>query len=242
MSAHDRVHCLEQTLSRLLHDPTERQALRNGRLHDVPRHLVGDLRRVDRCPLDTLSVAIVDHVAHRQNRGVGTLKERFPSVFDSWTERHPGRETDLVAHFLRSAYGASWRPLGPAGGVCIEEAFARFATAHGLAPADTVHRHMVHAVGRALTVDPNPRFRPPQDFVGEAGRWIAVIAGDEPELVAAVGGRLITGRVTALVADVLQSPSNLPTDAHQRTAIALRERGLLSEMSRPVQTLYKPVA
>ena len=239
MSAHDRVAAIEDALVRLLFDGTERERFGQYASHVDDPQIDRDLRNPRRADLDALGTEVVKRLVQRPNRGVGTLGTAFPEVFAAWAERYPddAKGSRLIARFAASGTAMSWRPIHHVGlGRPLEGAFARFVVPLGLVPAETVERRMLLAVGRALVVDPNPGFLVPDAFVGRPGHWVALQAGSEPFLVAAIGGQLTSGPITGLVADIIRGRSNedvsgehgVDVTAVERTRVAILARGLLA--------------
>ena len=230
MSPHDRVARIEASLARLLTDASESARWSCRAPEGVPPALGGHALDSRRADLPALTAAIHERLATRRNRGVGSLSDRFPTALAEWTRQHPddAHAHSLVARFAASSHGQRWRPVTwRSVGPCLEEAFCDFVVSIGLVPAAAMRREMLYAVGRALVTCPDPLFVPPHEFVGRAGHWLAVVPGDPPEVVAAIGDQLITGAITPLIAETLVQPPHSDTPAHARMRSELSQRGLI---------------
>src|SRR5439155_341390 len=112
---------------------------------------------------------------------------------------------DLAADFAESPHFESYRAL-PSGedGTSLEEAFFHFCEEEAIADRATRKAECARAVIRGLVATPVPPFRLP-DFVFSAPRGhFAIVEEDEgTTLFAAIEHRLITGRITPFLANLL---------------------------------------
>jgi uncharacterized protein len=203
---------VEQALAGLLYDRDLRVRLASG---SPPPGLDADGARLFRslaaAELEEAAQAVRAMVRGRSHRGTGRLEALFPRSLAPWHARNQadGDLDELFAAFLMSPAAGHWRevPGGCGGedaaGCCLEEAFACFLEAEGGADPVTVEEELLSAVLRALTVAPDPAFRPPAAVRPAPGGWYAVTRASPPVLHAALDGRYLTGPVTPLVADLL---------------------------------------
>jgi uncharacterized protein (UPF0276 family) len=156
--------------------------------------------------LEAAAAAARAKVRDRAHRGTGRLVDLFPRCVAGWRAAHP-EDLDLdelFARFLASPAIHDWREHpGAEPGICVEEAFARFAQEQGLADRATCEEELLSAVLRALTVSPEPGFLPPAPVRRAPGGWFAVSAVDPPILHAAIDGRYLRGEVTPLIRSLL---------------------------------------
>lgn len=177
---------LETSLGRLLHDPGLRA-----------RWLVGEAPELGLESLDPDEVVraarnLQNDVFSRRHAGCGGLRTAFPQTLAAACDG----EAALVEAFQQHPAYAAWREIPYGGfGLCLEEAFFRFAESAGLGDADVRRREYLLAAGKALLVDPDPAFLTPTGFCRVAGGW-AARHGDE--IFAAVDGRLVIGRAVGL--------------------------------------------
>jgi uncharacterized protein len=204
---------IEQALAGLLYDRDLRGRLASGL---PPPGIDADgarlLRSLAAAELEEAALAVRAMVRSRDHRGTGRLEALFPRSLAPWRARRQadGDLDELFAMFLTSPAVGHWRevPGGGGGGedgagCCLEEAFARFLEAEGGAHPVTVEEELLSAVLRALTVAPDPAFRPPAAVRRAPGGWYAVTRTSPPVLHAALDGRYLTGPVTPLVAHLL---------------------------------------
>jgi hypothetical protein len=88
--------------------------------------------------------------------------------------------------------------------VSLEEAFFRFADERAIGDAPTRQAEYAGAILRALVVTPRPSFRIP-DFVRRAPAGYFAVLETGPTLVAALGGRFVTGPITPFLAALLDA-------------------------------------
>jgi hypothetical protein len=168
-------------------------------------------------------------VRDRRHRGVGGLADVFPRCVAAWRAAHPDDpELDgLFARFLSSSSIAAWREQpGDDSGAAIEDCFADFARAEGLATPTIVEDERLSALLRALTVSPEPSFRPPDAVRRAPGGWFALCAADAPVLYAALNNRYTRGPVTPVIATLLGGAA---PDGTQLVRARLVEMGLLAQ-------------
>jgi len=170
---------------------------------------------LDGAALEEVGRAVVAMVRDRSHRGTGRLADAFPLCVAAWARRHPddGGLDELHARFLSSPAAAAWREQATGDpGACLEQCFAAFARAEGLADAATVEEELLSALLRALAVTPEPAFVVPgavrRGKISEKTGWFAISAETErPVLHAASGGRYLRGEITPLIALLLDGAS-----------------------------------
>jgi hypothetical protein len=134
----------------------------------------------------------------------------------------------MFLRFLTSREIGAWREQpGVVSGACLEECFAAFARAEGLAKPLVCEEELMSVVLRALTVAPEPAFDPPPGVRRAPGGWFALSSAEPPVLHAAVAGRYVRGPVTpAIVAILRGAPADEPELAPVRARLV--EMGLLA--------------
>lgn len=193
---------LDETLDRLLHHRSFREAFRNGRA-EVTAEVRSALATLDLDALDDVAEQVLTDLLRRQHRGSGTLLTLFPRTLAAWQLTHPGDEAlrGLFSRFMESAAYQAHREVPHVGiGACLEEAFFRFCEAERIGDPVVREEEFIAAIVLALAVTPRPTFRVPPEVVRLARGWAAVARLGEPMLHAVVDGRLISGRVTAFLA------------------------------------------
>lgn len=142
----------------------------------------------------------------------------------------------LVEEFLESAAAIRWRDSGDdRRGICLEEAFFRFAEAVGLADRMTRNHEFISAIVRALVVCPEPAFAVPDEVRRCPAGWFAIAdtgTGSVPVLHAALGPRYVSGPITPLLASVLAGEPRGAPDAIERARVELAAMGLVTTASR----------
>ena len=137
-----------------------------------------------------------------------TLLEAFPRTIDAWQNANPARTTDdLAAAFAGSRHFEAYRARASSRrGISLEEAFFRFCGDERIGDPATRKGECGRAVIWALAAGAAPSFDPP-DFVLRAPRGHFVIVEEDQglTLVAAIDCRLVTGRVTPFLAELLSS-------------------------------------
>jgi hypothetical protein len=166
---------------------------------DVSAEDAEALGAVDRGELARTARQIREQILIVQHRGCGSLRTLYTRTIAG------ADEAGLAAAFVGSEEYAGYRELPFAGpGVCLEEAFYRFAEARGLGEAEAREEEFLLAVVRALVMSPDPDFVVPGELRRAPGGYYAVSERGEPRLFAALGGRMVVGPITPFLADVLR--------------------------------------
>jgi hypothetical protein len=174
------------------------------------------LDQIDRGQLVRTAAHIRGQILHRQQRGSGSLLNRFPRTIAAFA----GADLDgLAGEFLGSAQFDDYREVPFAGlGRSLEECFFRFAEARGLGEAAVREQEFLSAILRALVVNPDPDFSVPAEVRRAPGGYFAVSVRSGPTLFAALGGRFVTGALTPFLAALLVSPET-PDEVARRHAV-----------------------
>jgi hypothetical protein len=160
------------------------------------------------------------HVLERPHRGVGDIARVFPETLADWK----GTREELATAFMESEpFGAYVEHAFVGVGICLEEAFYRFATERELGAPGVRLRELVLALLRGLAVTPEPTFMLPE-IVRRAPKGFYVVLPEGPTLLAILGGKFVSGPITAHIAAVL-SGAIAPDEA---LAEELTRMGLLA--------------
>ncbi|MFO0675718.1 MAG: hypothetical protein U0169_04245 [Polyangiaceae bacterium] len=206
-----------------------------------------DLATLDPAELESSARLACRSVLDRSHRGVGSLRDAFPKTMALWTSQRPRTRADgfddaqvdpdeLAFAFAESTAFAAWTPMagGDAFGPPLEDAFRLFAEEDlGPTAVATARAECAFAILRALVVNPEPRFAVPA-FVRRAPRGFYVVLEnvEGPFLVAALGGRLVTGPVTPTLAAILRGEeATIPAAERpglEAARTGLRELGLVA--------------
>jgi len=179
---------LDATLARLVYD---REARDRRRAAQMP------LWSLDDDELESLADLVATRLLTRKHTGTGSLEDAFPEVF-------AGRDAKEIAISFLAAEGRSVvEGMCEPRGVTLEEAFARFAIRERLADGPVVLLRMAKAIARAVAVTSEPSFALPTLFDSVPGGIAAIVATEPPTLVAVLGGRVMEGPVTELLADLI---------------------------------------
>jgi hypothetical protein len=222
----------ETALICLLFDSDARAAWRRGALAET----VKALAMLAPGELEAAASATRAMVQQRAHRGAGRLADAFPRCIAGWRAAHPddGTLDALFDRFLASAAVAPWHEQpGREGGASIEECFAAFARAAGLADPLVCEEELLSVLLRALTVTPQPAFIPPPAVCRAPGGWFAVSAAEPPVLHAALRGRYWSGPITPLIAaTLLGRPGAIdgPSPSDSAAAAAVRARLVQMEL------------
>jgi len=199
---------LNRVLEALLYRRSDREAF-----------LAGDLARFGLSPEDADALGAIDkeqlvsaaklardHVVQRSHRGVGNLIQAFGETLRTWQGAHPSRTLDELAEdFVGSRHFEAYRTHAFAGqGLCLEEAFYRFAEDASVGSPAVRLRECAMAVFRGLASTPDPVFLLPE-FVRRAPKGFFVIDQSGPTLLAMLGGKFVEGVITPYIAAVLTS-------------------------------------
>ena len=217
------VITIDVALDRLLHKPRVlAEFLRRG-----PEALglaaadAAALGEIDREQLVRAAGHIRRELLHRQQRGCGSLVDRFPRTIAAHRAAHPedAELAGLAGELLDSDEFDAYRELPFAGvGSSIEECFFRFAEARALGDAAAREQEFLAAMLRALVVNPDPDFLVPAAVRRAPAGFFAVSVRSGPTLFAALGGRLVTGEITPFLAELLLAPDR-PEEVARRHAV-----------------------
>jgi uncharacterized protein (UPF0276 family) len=183
--------------------------------------------------LQQVSRRLAGEVLQHRQRGTGRVIDAYPGAVAAWRAAHPddGELRALGARFVASAAYGRHRALPWTGlGDCVEHAFAAFFATLGLLDPDALEAERLRAVVLALLVNPDPAFCVPPGVRRQGRGWVAVHrpAQGAPRLVAAVSGRLVSGEITPLLADLVEGRAPEPVVAASGAAVGrLREMGVL---------------
>ena len=135
-----------------------------------------------------------------------TLLDAFPRTIEAW--QHANRERtqdDLAASFAQSRHFEAYRAgASSRRGVSLEEAFFRFCEEEAISDPAMRKAECGRALIWALVATPDASFNLP-DFVlcAPRGHFVIVELDGGTTLFAAIEGRLVTGRVTPFLAELL---------------------------------------
>jgi hypothetical protein len=232
---------LSDALEALLYQPGERDAFFAG---DRSRFVLSPededaLQTIDRDQLLSAAKLARMHILERRHRGVGSLLEMFQKTLSSWKAEDPTREVDDLARaFVASAPFDAYRTNAFGGrGLCLEEAFFRFAEEHAIGSEPVRHREYALAVLRGLATVVDPSFVVPE-IVRRAPRGYYVVLPHGPTLMALLDGKFIEGPITPFIAEVLTEPHDpgRPRDRNpERAAVdeELTRLGLIAPRTLP---------
>jgi uncharacterized protein (UPF0276 family) len=210
------LHALDETLSRLVYDAGARTRRRATKM---------PLWSIDDDELESLADLVVSRLLERKHAGTGTLEDAFPEVFS-------GRDAKEIAQRFLAAEGRSVvEGMSEARGLMLEEAFARFAIREKLASETAVLVRLAKVAARAIAVAGEPSFAIPTVFERVPGGLAAVIPTTPPTLVAVLGGRVMEGTITKLLADLIAGESAALVAAKHRVAREVVEASA-TELSR----------
>ena len=196
-----------------------------------------DLAALDLDELERAARSACRGVLERSHRGLGSLLDTFPRTIEAWRCASPGRDLDeLAAELAESEAFRPWRPasaedpLGPP----IEDAFRVFCQ-QTLGPevGKLARAECAAAIVRALVVNPRPSFAVPSFLrVAPRGHYSVIERDGTDFLVAALGGRFVTGGLTPLLGAILRAedPSAAAMRAGGQAAAELRALGLIGEV------------
>jgi uncharacterized protein (UPF0276 family) len=213
------LDALDQTLSRLVYDEGARARRRATKM---------PLWSIDDDELESLADLVVSRLLERKHAGTGTLQDAFPEVF-------AGRDAHAIARrFLASEGRSVVEGMSEARGLMLEEAFARFAIREELADESVVLLRLAKTAARAIAVASEPSFAIPAIFERVPGGLAAVVQTSPPTLVAVLGGRVMEGAITSLLADLiagrpadaLAAKHGVPVEIVEASAAELTRRGL----------------
>ncbi len=171
---------------------------------------------------------VSERVGKRRSLGLAPLRERFAPVFSGWADRHPD-DLDgqgLLEAFCRHPAYRLWVEFpGQRAGLCLEEAFSRFAESLPWVDRAELTHCRYSSLIKALAIDPNPAFVLPPELRRRPGLDL-IVDSDNGRLYASVKGRVIIGPVTHLAVALLQgvSPATVAAGA-----------GLQREQLRPLE-------
>jgi hypothetical protein len=192
---------ISTALHRLLTDRAYRAAFLEGRHDELglsPEDLA-DLSTIDPAQLQAAANTFRDDLLRRQHRGTGSLRTLYRETLENLDPK------EVISCFMESSHYESYRETLHAGmGLCLEEAFYRFCEANEIGAPSVREREFLTAMARALLFSPRPGFHLPREFRWVPGGFVAVASrGETPTLCAALRGRLLTGPLTPLLADLL---------------------------------------
>lgn len=220
----------EQALALLVHSRRARECWRAGTL-DVPPEVAAELASLEVPAIESAAATFRRHVLERRHAGIGTLIDAFPRTVAAWRARHPNDKDldELVAVFLDSSAATEWQETpGHTDGISLEEAFYRFATAEQLGNASGRETEWLTAAIRMLALDDEPTYRVPEAIRRRPGVAWTLDHSEPPTLYAIVGGRILIGPVTRLVADLLVGgPHGVAPEAARLVRAQLCKMGLL---------------
>lgn len=233
---------LDGALERLLVDPAYRADFMAGRWE---RLAVTDedctaLQTIDRVQLERTADRVRADLAERQYRGSGGLKKLFAATIAAWEAAHPEAGADgIFAAFVGSPAYQTYRELPFAGpGVCLEEAFYRFACEAGIGDPEAREGEYLAAIVKAVLLSPDPTFTLPGELRRAPVGWFALSRlGVGTKLYAAARGRYIEGSVTPFLAELLSSSEapevvaarhRVPDAVRDEVVARFRELGLMT--------------
>ena len=217
---------MERTLTALLHRRDARAAL--AARDFAALGIAGDdeairaFSAIDVRELEASAALVRRALLDRRYRGTGGLCDWYPRTLVAWCRVHPDDvELDgLAATFLESSAGDAWRESGA--GLCLEEAFYRFACAAELGDPLVREEEWLSAQLRALALCPEPSFAVPAEVRRTPGGGWFALGGPAaaPVLHAAVGGKHIRGVITPALAAILCG-DHVPSEAVRRQLVDL---------------------
>ena len=216
---------LHEALDRLLHQRPYRQAFLEGRWSELelaPDDL-SELETVDRQQLSRAAEGIVRDLLQRKHRGCGGLAAAFEESISAWLA---GQEdpTDLLSlgyAFVEAPEYRSYRELSVgAPGLCLEEAFYRFARRKEIAPSELLEREYLRAAIKAVCMEEAPGFALPSGLERRGDMVFAMqhTLDRDVAFFCCIGGRITEGRLPLLVARLIEAQG-----ASERLTVALSE-------------------
>jgi hypothetical protein len=135
-----------------------------------------------------------------------TLLDAFPRTIEAWRRANRERTSeDLAASFAQSPYFEAYRTRASSRrGISLEEAFLRFTEENAIGDRATSKIECARALIWMLVATPDASYDLP-DFVLRAprGHFVVIEVDGGMTLFAAIEGRLVTGRVTPFLAELL---------------------------------------
>jgi hypothetical protein len=222
---------ISTALHRLLTDRAYRAAFLEGRHAELglSQEDLKDLSTIAPDQLREAATTFRDDLLRRQHRGTGSLRTLYRETLEHLDP------AEVISCFMESSHYDAYRETLHAGiGLCLEEAFYRFCEADGIGESTVREREYLTAIARALLFSPRPGFRLPGEFHWVPGGFVAVAThGESPVLCAAVRGRLLTGPLTQLLADLL-APGAVAQEVGSRHGVSAEAlaaaQGRLQEM------------
>jgi hypothetical protein len=193
---------LDEALYAVLFRRSAREAYLRGELAATADEREA-LSAIDVDQLDRAARMACEGILTRSHRGSGSLLDAFARTIAARGDGRPLFE--VAAAFTESRWFDEYRALPTCGGgVSLEEAFFRFADEEAIGDGPTRRAEYAAAILRALVVTPRPSFRIP-DFVRRAPAGYFAVLETGPTLVAALGGRFVTGPITPFLAALLDA-------------------------------------
>jgi hypothetical protein len=217
------VRGLNEALERLLFRESDRDAFLAGDTarFGLSREDEDALATIEREQLLSAATMARAHVLERPHRGVGNVERVFAETLADWN----GTREELAIAFTESEPFAAYVEHGFGGtGICLEEAFYRFATERSLGVPETRLRELALGLLRGLAATPEPTFTLPE-IVRRAPRGFYVVLPAPPTLLAILDGKFVSGPVTPELAAVLTGA----VPAHGAIAKELSRMGLMAE-------------
>ena len=237
---------LHEALDRLLHHRGYRQAFLDDRWEELDLDPTDwpHLETIDRTQLQRAAAGIAKDLLARKHRGCGGLAVAFEKSLAHWQEAQ-GKHADieeLIYRFLESPAYDDYKELAVGEpGLCVEEAFYRFALREGIGPRAMLEREYLTAGIKAVSMEPAHAFRLPAGLRRRGRLLFAVQYEDEtdPTLFASVAGQFIHGKVSPLVAGLIEAEgvqqrravgnaAGLAREQIARLEAGLAQRGLIS--------------
>jgi len=211
---------LDEILDSLLHKRSFRIAFMEGRYEElaIGAAELEELRTVNVDQLASTANQIQRDLLRRKHRGGGGLVDLYRESVEAWKQSHPsdGDLEELSFTFMESEPFDAWRELSPgAGGIPLEEAFYLFLEQERIGCPVMREREFLTAMMKLLAVSPHADVKLSGRIRRAPSGFFALSSRGAPALYAAVRDSIITGSVTPLVHELLESTDD-PEDVARR--------------------------
>ena len=198
---------LDRVLARLVYKRSCRRDFIEGRsVFDVPDEDRAALDAIDRDGLSELAERIAREVMTRRHSGSGALPNVFPRTIGAFVRAQPEGDAllELAYRFMDSSAFDGYRELPFCGiGWSLEEAFFRFCEAEDIGDSAVREEEFLGAMMKLLSVSPRAAVTLPPSISRTVRGFLSVTARGAPTLYAAVDGRIVVGKLTPFLADLL---------------------------------------
>jgi hypothetical protein len=201
---------LDDALYSLLYRRHSRQAFLSGEVSGLglSSEEAALLATIDREQLERAARIATEGILTRGYRGGATLLDAYPRTIDAWRRANPKCTLeDLAADFAESPHFDAYSGApGHAKGISLEEAFFRFCEERSIGDRRTRKAECARALIRSLAATLAPSFRLPEFILRAPQGYFAIVEEDNgTTLFAVIDGRLLSGRITPFLMELLLS-------------------------------------